>query len=277
MKNIDIILSTYNWPEALERTLYGFTLQSLKDFRIIIADDGSNEATRALIKNFSQQFNLEIIHCWQEDKGFRKARILNKAVKLSNAKQLIFTDQDTIPHYDFVNEHNKRFVKGCVLVGGYVRLTREYTEKLTFEKIANHDFVTQVTKKRQRTLLWKHIKSIFYINNPLHNHRPSIMGLNFSVDRLSFLKINGYDIKYEGWGQEDSDLANRLWNARIPFRSFWNKCLVFHQWHSQNPTKDSESNRSYYKRKKIPCICESGFSQTEFPVILSPKSMLLKE
>jgi glycosyltransferase involved in cell wall biosynthesis len=277
MKKIDVILSTYNWPEALERTLYGFTQQTLKDFRIIIADDGSNEATAALIKKISQQSDLEIIHCWQEDKGFRKARILNKAVKLSNARQLIFTDQDAIPHYDFVKEHNKRFVKGCVLVGGYVRLTREYTEKLTFEKIANHDFVTQVTKKRQRTLLWKHIKSIFYINNPLHNHRPSIMGLNFSVDRLSFLKINGYDIKYEGWGQEDSDLATRLWNARIPYRSFWNKCLVFHQWHPQEESKNLKLNRNYYKRKKIACICESGFSQTAFPVILNTNSMLLED
>ena len=63
MKKIDVILSTYNWPEALERTLYGFTQQTLKDFRIIIADDGSNEATAALIKKISQQSDLEIIHC----------------------------------------------------------------------------------------------------------------------------------------------------------------------------------------------------------------------
>ena len=86
MKNIDIILSTYNWPEALERTLYGFTLQSLKDFRIIIADDGSNEATRALIKKFAQQSDLEIIHCWQEDKGFRKARIDLMALSKAGSK-----------------------------------------------------------------------------------------------------------------------------------------------------------------------------------------------
>ena len=53
MKNIDIILTTYNWPEALERTLYGYTQQTLKDFRIIIADDGSNEKTGDLIKKFA--------------------------------------------------------------------------------------------------------------------------------------------------------------------------------------------------------------------------------
>ncbi len=272
MKNIDVVLSTYSWPEALELTLCGFAQQTLKDFRIIIADDGSNETTRKLVDRISQQTNLEIIHCWQEDKGFRKARILNKAVQLSNAKQIIFTDQDTIPHIDFVNAHSKRFVKGGVLVGGYIRLTREYTEKLTTEKVADHDYLTQLTKKSQNELLWKHIKSIFYIFNPLHNHRPSIMGLNFSIDRQAFLKINGYDINYEGWGQEDSDLANRLWKARIPFRSFWNACLAFHQWHPQNPSKNLQINRSYYKRKKVPIFCQKGILQTEPPIIINSKS-----
>lgn len=266
MKNIDIILSTYNWPKALEITLYGFAEQTQKDFRIIIADDGSNETTKNLVEKISKRTNLKIIHCWQEDKGFRKARILNKAVKLSNAKQIIFTDQDTIPHYDFVKEHHQRFVKGGILVGGYIRLSREYTEKLTIDKIANKDYLSQVTKKRKKELLWKHVKSIFYIYNSLHNHRPSIMGLNFSIDRQAFLKVNGYDIKYEGWGQEDSDLANRLWKARIPFRSFWNVCLAFHQWHPQNPSKNILRNRSYYKRKNIPIFCKKGFLQTESPI-----------
>jgi len=33
MKNIDVILSIHNWPEALESTLYGFAEQTQKDFR----------------------------------------------------------------------------------------------------------------------------------------------------------------------------------------------------------------------------------------------------
>jgi hypothetical protein len=234
-------------PQALERTLYGFAAQTHKSFRMII----------------SKQTNLKITHCWQEDNDFRKARILNKAVKCSNAQQIIFTDQDTIPHYDFVKEHQRRFVKSGVLVGGYVRLSEEYTEKLTIDKIVNKDYLSQVTKKRKKELLWKHIKSMFYIYNPLHHHRPSIMGLNFSIDRQAFLKVNGFDINYEGWGQEDSDLANRLWKARIPFKSFWNVCLAFHQWHPQNPSKDLQKNRAYYKRKNAPIFCQNGFLQTE--------------
>jgi glycosyltransferase involved in cell wall biosynthesis len=268
MNNIDVIITTYNWPQALEKTLCGFAEQTCKDFTVIIADDGSSETTRDLVEKITKQKKLKIKHCWQEDKGFRRARILNKAVRLSNANQIVFTDQDTIPHYDFVQEHAQRFVKGGILVGGYVRLSRAYTEKLTLDKVVNRDYLTQIPETRKKELLWKHIKGIFYIFNPLHNHRPSIMGLNFSIDRQAFLKINGFDINYEGWGQEDSDLANRLWKARVPFRSIWNLCLAFHQWHPQDSTKNLQSNRSYYKRKNVPIVCENGFAQTEPPVIL---------
>lgn len=267
MKNIDVIISTYNWPQALERTLYGFAEQTQKDFRIIIADDGSNETTKNLVKKIAKQTNLKIIHCWQEDKGFRRSSILNKAVKVSDARQIIFTDQDTIPHHDFTKVHHKRFIKNGILVGGYVRLSKEYTEKLTIPKITTKDYLSQVTKKRKKELLWKHLKSIFYIYNPLHNHRPSIMGLNFSIDRKAFLKVNGFDTNYVGWGQEDSDLANRLWRARISFRSFWNVCLAFHQWHPPDSSKNLRLNRNYYKRNNIPIFCKNGFLQTESAII----------
>ncbi len=267
MKDTDVIITTYNWPEALEKTLYGCIGQTQKRFGIIIADDGSDDATRRLLEIVAKKANIRITHCWQKDKGFRKALILNKAVKISNARQIIFTDQDTIPHYDFVKEHNERFVNDGILVGGYMRLSRDYTEKLSIEKIQKRDYLSQLTKRRKRELWWKHLKSIFYVYNPFHNHRPSIMGLNFSVDREAFVKVNGFDINYEGWGQEDSDLANRMWKARIPFRSCWNVCLAFHQWHPENPSKSLQRNRMYYKRKNIPSFCERGFLQTESPII----------
>ena len=41
MHTTDVIISTYNWPEALEKTLIGMSLQTDRNFNIIIADDGS--------------------------------------------------------------------------------------------------------------------------------------------------------------------------------------------------------------------------------------------
>lgn len=268
MRAIDVIIPVYNNPQLLERTLVGFCSQRSANFRIIIADDGSNSDTASLVKDFDKKTKLYITHCRQEDKGFRKARILNKAMKLSKAPQVIFTDQDCIPHPDFVEEHARRFVPNGILVGGYLRLPQDYCQDLTTEKVEAFDYVKQLTMQRRKTLMWKHLKHTFYIFNPLRTRRPSIAGANFSVCRRAFLHINGFDNNYEGWGQEDSDLAMRLWLAKAPFRSFWHLCLTFHQWHPIHQTKKEKRNRTYYKRQDMSTVCKNGFQETPFPIVV---------
>ena len=45
-QSIGIVISTYNNPEWLEKTLWGYTLQTHNTFELILADDGSSEDTR---------------------------------------------------------------------------------------------------------------------------------------------------------------------------------------------------------------------------------------
>ena len=80
---ISIVISTYNSEEWLHKVLLGYSIQTEKDFEIIIADDGSTSKTKDVIDSFRSQFLNEIIHVWQEDEGFRKCKILNKAIEKS--------------------------------------------------------------------------------------------------------------------------------------------------------------------------------------------------
>ena len=77
---VSLIITTYNWPEALFLVLKSVKNQFKMPDEIIVADDGSNKETANVIKKFSKDFNLEIIHSWQEDKGFRAAMSRNKAI-----------------------------------------------------------------------------------------------------------------------------------------------------------------------------------------------------
>ena len=100
---IGVIISTYNNPRWLEKTLWGYEHQLLKADEIIIADDGSGEETRQLIGRYAQR--LPIRHVWHEDRGFRKTTILNRALEQATADYLVFTDQDCIPRADFLATH----------------------------------------------------------------------------------------------------------------------------------------------------------------------------
>ena len=87
------------------KVLWGFLEQTHKDFEIVIADDGSGDETRQLVENIKKQAPVEIKHIWQQDDGFQKCRILNKAIMASEGNYLIFTDGDCIPRADFVEQH----------------------------------------------------------------------------------------------------------------------------------------------------------------------------
>ena len=87
-----------------------------------------------------------VTHLWQEDCGFRKNRMLNKAVVQSRAEYLIFLDGDCIPHRKFVEEHCKARREGFVVAGRRVDLPAALSEGMSVGKVASPGF--------ERKLVW---------------------------------------------------------------------------------------------------------------------------
>ena len=75
-----LIISTYNWPQALELCLKSVLSQVNLPDEVIIADDGSGEETKCLIDKLRSDFPIPVLHVWHKDQGFRKTIILNKAI-----------------------------------------------------------------------------------------------------------------------------------------------------------------------------------------------------
>src|SRR5258705_1103283 len=78
---ISVILSTCNWPEALDASLRGLHRQTDHAFEVIVADDGSGSATATVVEAWRAR--LAITHVWHEDRGFRLAEIRNRAIRAS--------------------------------------------------------------------------------------------------------------------------------------------------------------------------------------------------
>lgn len=94
---LSVIITTYNAPEWLEKVMWGYQAQVFRDFELIIADDGSNDATRQLVERMQKEVLYPVRHVWHEDVGFRKCTILNKAITLAATDYLVISDGDCIP------------------------------------------------------------------------------------------------------------------------------------------------------------------------------------
>ena len=77
---ISVVVSTYNWSEALRLVLISLNNQTDNNFEVIIVDDGSTNETKEMINAFKTQTKFPLQHLWQEDKGFRLSRSRNMGI-----------------------------------------------------------------------------------------------------------------------------------------------------------------------------------------------------
>lgn len=221
---ISVIISVYNKFEWLNLVLAALEMQTFTNFEVIIADDGSSEAFVEKLQEYSRQSPLRIKHVWHEDKGFRKTRILNAALKESEAGYLLFIDGDCVPDPRFVADHWNNRAENTSLAGRRANLSQQLTARLSLEKIRK-GFLTSFSFYKQ---LWvdsfrkraTHAEKSVRIPTPLFQLFPEkprgILGCNFSLHKKDLLEINGFDMRYEAPGHgEDTDIDLRLkWAGR---------------------------------------------------------------
>ena len=73
MKTITIFTPTYNRAYLLPQLYNSLIEQTNKDFIWLVIDDGSNDNTKELIKNWQQKNKISIQYIYQENQGMHGA------------------------------------------------------------------------------------------------------------------------------------------------------------------------------------------------------------
>ena len=249
---ISVILSTYNQPAWLEKSIRGFAAQTHRDFELVIADDGSGVETRKTIDRLRAETGLNIRHLWHEDRGFRKCTIMNRAIVEAQADYLVFTDGDCIPRRDFLSQHLRQAQPGYFLSGGIVRLPAELSRKISQDDIASgcaHNWGWL----RSNGLPWNR-KNFKLTNSPWLGHfldhctttKATWNGGNASTWKEAILRINGFDERME-YGYEDRELGVRLINLGLRSKSVRYRARCVHLDHG----RDYVRQEAFARNKKI--------------------------
>jgi glycosyltransferase involved in cell wall biosynthesis len=264
-EDVSVIVTTYDWPEALYLVLSALDRQSVRGFEVVVADDGSGAPTRKLLDGFrSHRFDLR--HIWQTDEGFRAARCRNLAVAAARGTYLVFIDGDCLPREDFVERHMRLSRPGRMQRGNRILLGRAYTENLigagqidellnpvSWPRLRVEGSIGRILPllrlplgpvRRLRTKDWRGVKTS-----------------NLGIHRSDFYAVNGFDETFQGWGHEDADLAIRLLRNGVRRCEATFATTVFHLWHPEaDRTRELENARRLAASRSGPIFCAEGLS-----------------
>jgi len=233
-----VIFSTYRQPEWLRKVLFGFAAQTRKDFEILVADDGSGDETAEIIRSARRDARLAVHHVWQRDAGFRKCRILNKAIARARGAYLIFTDGDCIPHPEFVARHLRFAEPGRFLSGGLLRLPLGLSHRIEGDDIASgRVFSVRWLRARGMPFTYKLLKisAGLRFGGALDRASPATAGWNghnASGWKEHLLEANGFDERM-GYGGQDRELGERLENAGVHGKRIRHRIPCLHLDHSR--------------------------------------------
>ncbi|MGO4910829.1 glycosyltransferase family 2 protein [Leeuwenhoekiella sp. W20_SRS_FM14] len=250
-----VIISTYNAPKWLEKTLVGYTMQTYRDFELVIADDGSGAETKQLIEAFKETTDIPIIHVWHKDNGFQKSAILNKALKACNGEYIIMSDGDCIPRKDFVEQHVKYKQQGYFLSGGYHMLPLSTSRGITNKDIELENcFNVKWLQDRGMPKSFKNnkidsgaIQEKFL--NFITPTKPTWNGHNASGWKSDILAVNGFDERMQ-YGGQDRELGERLVNHGVKGKQIRYSAICLHLDHPRGYKNKESINKNKAIRKE---------------------------
>ncbi len=223
---ISLIISTYESPAALDKVLQGAHGQTQPPHEILVADDGSGPATRALIERWQPRLGLR--HIWHEDQGFRKTVILNQAVAAAKGDYLVLLDGDCVPHRDFIRDHAALAEKDFWIQGRRCFVQEKFVPDFSVDRTPIGRWCLQ----HRITGVGKAFRLPFPVVRRNRQHR-GIIGCNMAFWREDLVAVNGFDEDYTGWGSEDSDLGARLYHLGRTRKFVYGWAVIYHLNHPQ--------------------------------------------
>jgi glycosyltransferase involved in cell wall biosynthesis len=265
---VALVMTTYQMPGHLRLALESIRRQRTdRSLEVIVADDGSRDATPQVVAEFARTAPFPVRFVTHPHDGFQAARCRNDGVRQSTAPHLQFVDGDCLLPPDHVETHLRAWRPGTVTSGYCIRLTEGASRKIDLDTIARGDFARFAEPSERIKLAAMHRKAWWYglLGHPT---KPALRSTDFSIARIDFERVNGFDEQFRGWGGEDDDLGRRLKSAGVRQISVLGRTWVYHLWHPPAASKTARwrdgANTAYLLRPVRLTRCLAGLARRTF-------------
>jgi len=228
---VSLVITTYNRKDALELVLLSALQQSIPPNEIIVADDGSREDTGELVRQYAKHSSVTIIHCWQEDTGFRLAAVRNLAIAKAQYEYIIMVDGDMILHQHFIKSHRRHAAPNRFLQGSRVLMQSQLTEESLKIKRTKFNFFSKGITSRLNSL---YLPWLSWLVSRKVDDIMRTRGCNQSFWASDLKEVNGFNEDFVGWGREDTEFMVRMLNSGKHCYKMKLEGFGFHLYHPES-------------------------------------------
>ena len=254
-----LIITTYNWKEALKVVLTSIKRQTVLPDEVIVADDGSRADTKQIIEQIREGFPVPLIHSWHEDNGFQLAMSRNRAIAQASGDYLIMVDGDMVLSQTFIESHNHVAKLGWFVQGGRV-LTDESCSQAIMNDNLIPSIVTKGIRNRKNCITNALLSKIFSYER---NNDSATRGCNMAFWKQDVIEVNGFNQDFIGWGNEDNEFVHRMLNAGKKRLYLKFSGVGYHLYHKENSRASLAENDVILAHtiKYNLTRCENGIDQ----------------
>ena len=237
-----LIITTYNWPEALELSFRSVSRQVVLPDEVIVADDGSTPDTADLVRAWKRRLPTRVEHVWQEDRGFRLARSRNRAIAAASGDYIVLADGDMVLDPNFIADHASAARHGFFVQGVRLLTGPRAAQRVLADETQRFGFFSAGIRRRHHTIRNRFLSWLAY--QPSHTNHKAIRGSNQAYWKIDLQRVNGFNEEMIGWGGEDNELAQRLYNCGVRRKNLKFAALAIHLHHaSRRPQGDSPNTK----------------------------------
>ena len=238
---VSVIISTFNNPGYLRWALESIRWQKVFPDDVIVADDGSNTETQAVIYAFQDNYPCTLKYSWIPNSGFRLSRSRNCAAKKATGDLLLFVDGDCILALDYVQRAIELASQNVLLNGSRKLLSASVTERLL-----------SLDPKIELAMPFFTGRKFWRFDLPIlrdfpHRSWKVFRGFSMGISRSTFDEIQGFDESYQSWGLEDSDFAIRAISNGARVRDGRYALSMLHLHHEERTKGEQSKNAPRFR------------------------------
>jgi glycosyltransferase involved in cell wall biosynthesis len=195
MKDLSIIITSFQRSKLLRYGLNSYLKQDLNfNYEILVINDGVEDDTEAVCKEFQNKLNIRYIFTGQRNKELLQWRVpavaINIGAKLTEGKNIIISCSEIFLLNNCIKKISdtlNNFPNGIVIPEG-----KDDNEGLFLKYLDSNLTGDEL--------------SYFFKLPPLNTELPFFMG----ISKTQFEELNGYDEDFVGYCWEDADFVDRL-------------------------------------------------------------------